>query len=54
MDSFFTYIQDMFGNPNVRRKLLWTVAFLALYRFLVYIPVPFVDIDAMRSATVGG
>ena len=52
MEKFFQYIKDMLGNKNVRQKLLRTLAFLALYRFLVYIPVPFVNIDAMRNATV--
>ncbi len=52
MEAFFTYLQDMFWNKNVRKKLLITLWLLALYRLLVYIPVPFVDIDAMRNATV--
>lgn len=53
MEAFFTYLQDMFWNRTIRRKLLITIALLALYRLLVYIPVPFVDIDTMRTATAG-
>ncbi len=52
MEALFQYLKDMVGNPNVRKKLLWTIAFLALYRFLVFVPVPFVNIEAMKSATV--
>jgi len=52
METLVQYIKDMVGNPTVRAKLLWTIAFLALYRFLVYIPVPFVNIDTWANATI--
>lgn len=52
MQEFFQYIGDMFTNRTVRKKILWTLWILAIYRFLVYIPVPFVDITAWASSTI--
>lgn len=51
MDSFFTYIRDMFANKSIRVKLLYTLVFLALYRLLVFIPVPFANVDQLINAT---
>jgi len=45
-------IQDMFTNPGIRKKLLITLWLLAVYRLLVVIPVPFVQIDALMAATM--
>ena len=54
MQKFFQYIQDIVANKTVRKKLLFTLAILALYRLFVYIPVPFVDINAWASSTIQG
>ncbi len=42
----------MLSNRSVRKKILWTLGLLAVYRFLVYIPVPFVDITAWATSTI--
>lgn len=42
----------MFGNATVRKKILFTLAIIAVYRLLVYIPVPFVDIDIWFTSTI--
>jgi preprotein translocase subunit SecY len=44
-------ILSLFTNPVLRRKLLYTIAFLALYRMLVRIPVPFADVATIVNAT---
>jgi len=52
MDKFFQYIRDMVTNKSVRKKLLFTLLILAIYRLLVFIPVPFVDITALVTRTL--
>jgi len=51
MDTFFTYMRDMLTNKSIRTKILYTLVFLALYRFLVFIPVPFANISQVLNAT---
>lgn len=52
MDTFFAYITDMFSNKTIRTKLLWTLGILAMYRFLVFVPVPFVDVWILVESTL--
>lgn len=52
METFVQYIRDMVTNKSVRKKLLFTLIILVLYRFLVFIPVPFVDVGALLSRTL--
>ena len=40
--------------PDLRAKLLVTIGLLAVYRLLVFIPTPGVDIEALRSGLAGG
>jgi preprotein translocase subunit SecY len=42
-------ILNAFAVPDIRRKLLFTAAMLALYRLGAYIPAPGVDIDTVES-----
>ena len=51
MNNIFTSIGDAFRSRTIRNKILWTLAFLALYRLLVIIPVPFVDVSILLSST---
>ena len=51
MASVFTNIADAFRSKTIRTKILWTLAFLALYRLLVIIPVPFVDVSNLMAGT---
>ncbi len=44
-------IKSIFVNKNVRTKILWTIALLAVYRFLVFIPVPFADVAQIINAS---
>ena len=42
-------ILNAFAVPEIRRKIAFTAAMLALYRLGAYIPAPGVDIDAVQS-----
>lgn len=54
MTTFVDTIQQLRENPSIRKKLLWTIGLLALYRFLVFLPVPFADIQVLHTATTQG
>ena len=40
---------DAFSQPDLRRKLLFTLGILVVFRFIAHIPVPGVDRAALRS-----
>ena len=42
-------ILSAFTVPEIRRKIAFTAAMLALYRFGAYIPVPGIDIEALKQ-----
>ncbi len=52
MKTLFRKLQDIFGSKVIRNKILFTIAILALYRLLVLIPVPFVDISVLVERTL--
>jgi preprotein translocase subunit SecY len=52
MWQFIQYISDMFANRSLRKKLLITLGLLWMYRLLVFVPVPFVDIDLLLGQTL--
>jgi preprotein translocase subunit SecY len=43
-------IKHILTSKSIRNKILFTIAIIILYRFFVFIPVPFVDIDTLKSA----
>jgi preprotein translocase subunit SecY len=51
-------LKNIFKVPELRNKVLFTVAMLAIYRFGAYIPIPGVDVNALQqlqqSAQTGG
>jgi preprotein translocase subunit SecY len=49
-------IASAFSVPEIRRKILFTAGILALYRLGAYIPVPGINIDAVKNVenTFGG
>jgi preprotein translocase subunit SecY len=51
MKKFFTSIVDALSHQAVRTKIIYTLGILALYRVLVFIPVPFVDIQKLMEVT---
>jgi preprotein translocase subunit SecY len=52
MQKLIKKIQDVFENKSLKKKIIFTLAMLAVYRLLVFIPVPFVDITALMSKTI--
>jgi preprotein translocase subunit SecY len=41
---------DAFRQPDVRQKLLFTLAMLVVFRFVAHVPIPNVDRDALEQA----
>lgn len=52
MEKFLKKLQEIRENPSIKKKIIFTLAMLALYRLLVFIPVPFVDITVLMSKTI--
>lgn len=52
MQKFFKKLQEIRENPSIKKKIIFTLIMLAVYRLLVFIPVPFVDIAALMSKTI--
>ncbi len=48
--KIFNYLKEIWYSTSIKQKLLFTFLWLLIYRFLVVIPVPFVDIQALRNA----
>jgi preprotein translocase subunit SecY len=44
-----TLIKDFFRNPQLRRKLLFTLGILLVFRLLAHVPVPGVDLVQLKS-----
>ena len=42
-------IRDMFLLPDLRRKLLFTLGILVVFRFIAHVPLPGIDFDALRQ-----
>lgn len=54
MWQLIQYVSDMFANKPLRKKILFTIGVLAVYRMLVFVPVPFVNIDMLLWQTLIG
>jgi len=52
LKNFNRKVHEIFGNTKIRKKILWTLFFLAIYRLLVFVPVPFADVSALVSQTL--
>lgn len=48
---FMNMLQKIRSNTSLKKKIIYTVALLALYRLFVAIPVPFVDVAMLMSST---
>lgn len=44
---------DAFRQEDVRRKLLFTIAMLVVFRFVAHVPLPNIDRDALKAAFEG-
>ena len=54
MNSMFQSLMNAWKLPDLRKRLLFTAAIIAIYRFGCYIPVPGVDLQALKELTTGG
>ncbi len=48
MEKFFAAVRNMFSVPDLRRRILFTLAMLAIYRFGAHITAPGVDRDQLK------
>ncbi|MEK7513752.1 MAG: preprotein translocase subunit SecY [Patescibacteria group bacterium] len=53
MPNFLTPLINAFKIKDLRQKLLFTLLIFVVFRFLAYIPVPGVDLNAMRQLFSG-
>jgi len=49
MQKFIKKLNNILENKWLMKKIIFTLAILAIYRLLIHIPVPFVDINALMS-----
>lgn len=52
MQTIIQYISDIFANKTLKKKILFTLGMLVAYRLLVFVPVPFVNIEILLSKTL--
>ena len=52
LKTFNKKFREIFGNRKIRNKILFTLGMLAVYRLLVFIPVPFADLSVLMSQTL--
>ena len=41
---------DAFQQPDIRRKLLYTIALLVVFRFVAHVPIPGVNTELLKQA----
>jgi preprotein translocase subunit SecY len=51
MQKFFKRALEIWENPSIKNKIIFTLVILAIYRLLVFIPVPFVHIGTLMAKT---
>jgi preprotein translocase subunit SecY len=49
MIRIFHYLKEVWRSTSLRKKLLFTLLMLLIYRLLVVIPVPFANIDLIMQ-----
>lgn len=52
MKKFIRKVNEIVTNKVIMKKVYFTLGILAIYRLLVFIPVPFVDISSLMSETI--
>ena len=48
MDKFFAAVSNMFRVPDLRRRVLFTLGLLAVYRFGAHVTTPGIDQDQLK------
>lgn len=49
MFKILHYLRDIWNSKTLKQKIIYTLILLAIYRLLVVLPVPFIDIDLFMS-----
>jgi len=49
MESFINAIQNLFRVPELRRRVIFTLAMLVVYRAGIHVPVPGIDQEALKN-----
>ena len=52
MKKFMRKVNEIITNKTIMKKVYFTLGILAIYRLLIFIPVPFVDISSLMTQTV--
>ena len=52
MKKFMRKVNEIVTNKVIMKKVYFTLGILAIYRLLVFIPVPFVDISSLMTQTI--
>lgn len=52
MEKVIKKLKSIRENPTIRNKIIFTLVILAIYRLLVFIPVPFVNIWELMTRTL--
>ena len=52
MKKFMRKVNEIVTNKTIMKKVYFTLGILAIYRLLVFIPVPFVDISSLMSQNI--
>src|SRR5262245_5629474 len=49
VESFFNAIRNLFNIPDLRKRVLFTLSMLAVYRIGIHIPVPGIDQEVLKN-----
>ena len=52
MKKFMRKVNEIISNKTIMKKVYFTLGILAIYRLLIFIPVPFVDLSSLMEQTV--
>jgi preprotein translocase subunit SecY len=47
----FSYLKQIWSSPDLKKKIIFTLAILVLYRFIAHITVPGANLDALRGVS---
>ena len=52
MKKIMRKAKEIVSNKGLMKKIWFTLAILALYRLLIFVPIPFVDLQALMGGTL--
>ena len=52
MKKFRRKVKEITSNKTIMKKIRFTVGILAIYRLLIFVPVPFVDVSSILASSV--